>query len=491
MSLRLNTIASRLTLMNVLVTGVALLLAFASFLAYDALTIRNDLAHQLRTEAAILGANTVSALQFEDRKAATTTLAGLDGSSEVIWAVLLGNDGKMFAQYVRDGSDDEPEYKPLPMRAHEAQWEVEGNLLYGSRVMFDGRQVGTIYILAGMEKQAQDSRLYAFFAALVLLVCLGVALLLTSAFRRLLTDPLVGLARTAQVVRTRKDYGVRAKTSDRQDEVAVLERSFNEMLDDIQERDRALERSRVVLEETVQQRTAELSATNKELEAFSYTVAHDLRGPLEVMANIGYLLKEGYGPRLDDEGRMYVDELLGSTRKMSALIQDLLRLSRSSRATFHRELIDLSALVAGIGRQLAGAEPERNVELKVAGGLTVLGDAGLLGVAMENLLGNAWKYTSKEAAAKIEFGLVDGGKEGGKENVYFVRDNGAGFDPAYADRLFQPFQRLHIQSEFPGTGIGLTTVARIIARHGGRIWAEGNVQRGATFYFTVPYSGRG
>lgn len=478
--------------MNVLVTGVALLLAFASFVAYDALTFRNDLAYQLRTESTILGANTVSALQFEDRQAATTTLAGLDGSSEVIWAVLLGNDGKMFAQYVRDGSDDEPEYKPMPTHGNEAQWEVDGNLLYGSRIMFDGRQVGTIYILAGMEKQARDSKLYAAFAALVLLLCMGVALLLTSAFRRLLTDPLVGLAQIVQMVRTQKNFGVRARTTDRKDEVAVLERSFNEMLDDIQERDRALERSRVVLEETVEQRTAELSATNKELEAFSYTVAHDLRGPLETMANIGYLLKENLGPRLDEEGRLYVDQLLGSTQKMSALIQDLLRLSRSSRATFHRELIDLSELVAKIGRQLALAEPERQVELKVAGGLTVLGDEGLLCVAMENLVGNAWKYTSKEAAAKIEFGMVDGGaNEAGKQTVYFVRDNGAGFDPAYADRLFQPFQRLHVQSEFPGTGIGLTTVERIITRHGGKIWAEGNVHRGATFYFTVPYSRRG
>ena len=477
--------------MNVLVTGVALLLAFASFVAYDAVSFRNDLAHQLQTESQILGANTVSALQFQDKEAATATLAGLDGSREVIWAVLLGRDGRMFAQYVRDGSDDEAEYKPLPAYRNEAQWVVDGNLLYGSRVMFDGRQVGTIYILAGMQDQAQRSRLYAAIAALVLLVCMGISLLLTSAFRRLLTEPLVGLAQTAQIVRTQKNYGVRAKTSDRKDEVAVLERSFNEMLDDLQERDRALEESRAVLEETVQKRTAELSATNQELEAFSYTVAHDLRGPLETMANIGYLLKESYGPRLDDEGRMYLDALMGSTRKMSALIQDLLRLSRSSRATFHGELLDLSQLVAGIGRQLAAAEPERHVELKVGEGVMVFGDAGLLCVAMENLLGNAWKYTSKEALAKIEFGVVDGGvKDAVGPPVYFLRDNGAGFDPAYADRLFQPFQRLHVQSEFPGTGIGLTTVARIISRHGGKIWAEGNVHRGATFFFTIPYAGR-
>jgi len=244
-----------------------------------------------------------------------------------------------------------------------------------------------------------------------------------------------------------------------------------------------LEKSRTVLEERVQQRTSELSAANRELEAFSYTVAHDLRGPLDTIGNIGFLLKDTYGENLDSEGRAFLDQLLSGTRKMSVLIHDLLNLSRSSRQEFRREMIDLSTMARSITRGLEVAEPERKVEVTIAPGASVLADSGLLCVVMENLLGNAWKYTSKMPRAMIEFGSsdIDG------ETVFFVRDNGAGFDPMYADRLFQPFQRLHVQNDFPGTGVGLATVQRIISRHGGRIWAESSVGKGATFYFTVPY----
>jgi light-regulated signal transduction histidine kinase (bacteriophytochrome) len=248
-------------------------------------------------------------------------------------------------------------------------------------------------------------------------------------------------------------------------------------------RDKQLEQSKMLLEERVQQRTAELSEANRELEAFSYTVAHDLRGPLDNIGNIGFLLQEAYGDRLDADGRRFLDELMSGTRKMSTLIKDLLNLSRANRQAFHGQIIDLSGMANSILENLKAAEPERHVQISVAPGLMVLGDDGLLCVAMENLIGNAWKYTSKRADARIEFGHM----ESAGETVFFVRDNGAGFDPTYSDRLFQPFQRLHVQSDFPGTGVGLATVTRIIARHEGRIWAESGIGKGATFYFTVPY----
>lgn len=482
-----RSIAGRLTLLNVLVSGIALLLAFASFVAYDALSFQHDLRDRLRTEAQILGANTVAALQFQDQQAATATLAALHGSPEVRWAVVLGPDQRQFAVYLRDPAAGEPTYKPMPASGSDAHWRVGPNLLYGSRILFQGRLLGTIYLLASMDAQTQRARLYAAIAALVLMLCMGIALLLTSAFRRLLTDPLIALAQTAQTVRRQKDFGLRATPSDRRDEVAVLVRSFNDMLDAIQQRDRALETSRTVLEDTVQQRTAELSAANKELEAFSYTVAHDLRGPLETMANIGYLLEQDFSPQLGEEGREFLRQLRRSTRKMSSLVQDLLKLSRSSREPLHRQLVDLSETARGILRQLALSDPTRSVDLRIADDATVFADTGLLCVALENLLGNAWKYTSRQPAATIEFGRLNSPLGHPGETVFFVRDNGAGFDPAYADRLFHPFQRLHVQADFPGTGIGLTTVSRIIKRHGGSIWAEGTPHHGATFYFTVPY----
>jgi signal transduction histidine kinase len=479
-----NSISARLKLMNIFVSGIAMLLAFASFLAYDMVAFQRDLVHTLHTETQIIGANMVSALLFEDHEAAATTLSALRGSPEVISAVVLGMDGNPFANYVRGRGIPDLKVQPMPPHQDDAHWANGNDLLYGSRIVFKGEQVGTIYILAQTEALALRSRHYALIAALVLALCMIVAVLLTSTYRGMLTDPLIGLAQTAQIVRSKKDYTVRARVSKKADELALLVRSFNEMLDDIQERDKALEQSRADLEERVQQRTAELSATNKELEAFSYTVAHDLRGPLDTIGNIGFLLKEEYGKDLDAEGQNFINELLGSTKKMSALIQDLLNLSRASRTAFHREIVDLSKMAGTTLENLQGAEPERNVQTSIVAGAIVVADDGLMCVVMENLLGNAWKYTSKQATAKIEFGSM----ELNGETVFFVRDNGAGFDPAYADRLFQPFQRLHVQNEFPGTGIGLATVYRIITRHGGRIWAEGSVGNGATFFFTIPYT---
>jgi len=480
---KINSISARLKLMNVFVSGSALLLAFASFLAYDTMAFERDLLHTQQTEAQLIGANTVTALKYDDPQSATETLSALKGSPEVVSAVVVGLDGVLFAGYQRDPGGPPMQIKPMPKGSNDAHWKEGTELLYGSAIIYKGERVGTIYILAKPQALGQRSRHYALIAALVLLLCMIAALLLTSTFRSMLTEPLIGLARTAQIVRDEKDYTVRAKAPERDDELALLVKSFNEMLDDIQERDKELEKSRAVLEERVQQRTSELSAANRELEAFSYTVAHDLRGPLDTIGNIGFLLKETYGENMDREGREFLEQLLSGTRKMSVLIHDLLNLSRSSRQEFRREMIDLSAMARSIIQGLETAEPERKVEVTIVPGASVLADSGLLCVVMENLLGNAWKYTSKLPRAMIEFGS---GEMSG-ETVFFVRDNGAGFDPTYADRLFQPFQRLHVQSDFPGTGVGLATVQRIINRHGGKVWAESSVGKGATFYFTVPY----
>ncbi len=230
------------------------------------------------------------------------------------------------------------------------------------------------------------------------------------------------------------------------------------------------------------ERTSELTATNKELEAFSYSVAHDLRGPLDVIGNIGFLLQHSPDLPADEAIQKLLGELQLGTRKMAALIDDLLNLSRSTRAGLHSAPINLSEMASAIARKLHDSEPHRKVRFKIDPGSKVIADETLMGVVLENLLRNAWKYTSRREDATIQFGMI----AGENECIYFVRDNGAGFDPRLADRLFQPFQRLHTNSEFPGTGIGLATVQRIVARHGGGVWAEGDVGRGATFYFTLP-----
>jgi light-regulated signal transduction histidine kinase (bacteriophytochrome) len=235
------------------------------------------------------------------------------------------------------------------------------------------------------------------------------------------------------------------------------------------------------LNEDLQRRVAELAAVNKELEAFSYSVSHDLRAPLRSIDGFSQALLEEYGDVLTGDGADYLRRVRAATQRMGELIDDLLNLSRVTRREMRREPVDLSALARMILAQLAKGDPGRHVEVHVADGLVAWGDPHLLRLALENLLGNAWKFTGKQPAARVEFGMTS---ENGA-SAYFVRDNGVGFDMAYSYKLFGAFQRLHAMTEFPGTGIGLATVQRVINRHGGRVWADAALGTGATFYFTL------
>jgi signal transduction histidine kinase len=226
---------------------------------------------------------------------------------------------------------------------------------------------------------------------------------------------------------------------------------------------------------------ADLEQKNHELETFSYTVSHDLRAPLRRIESFGRALAETQAERLDDEGRRYLARIRSCSQEMAQLIDDVLYLSRVARAELRRQEVDLSALAHAIVERLREGDGDRQVDVRIRPGLVAEGDGQLLRIALENLLENAWKFTSRQPEPRIELGVTH--LPG--EPAFFVRDNGAGFDMSYAERLFTPFQRLHLSTEFPGTGIGLATVQRIVYRHGGRIWAEGSVGQGATFHFTL------
>lgn len=257
-----------------------------------------------------------------------------------------------------------------------------------------------------------------------------------------------------------------------------ISRPYDLLFRGLKDSERRLERQARELAEA----NANLTAVNAELEAFNYSVSHDLQSPLRSIDGFSYIVLNEYGDKLDSRVKEYLQQVRSSAKNMSQLIEALLGLSRVRRREIHPGAVDLSKIVGDAAARFQAQEPGRRVEWQIADGLNARGDPGLLSAALENLVGNAWKYTGKREHARIEFGVME--KE--EQPAYFVRDNGVGFNQVDAVKLFTPFARLHSASDFPGTGIGLATVQRIIQRHGGKVWAEGEPDKGATFYFTLP-----
>jgi len=334
--------------------------------------------------------------------------------------------------------------------------------------------------------KATEAQRVASNLTVILMIALGITITTSSLLiTRSISKPLDKLTKGTKIIGTGDlEHKVEVKNKD---ELGQLAAAFNKMTESLKtitasrdELDREVTERKQAEEEVLKANT-ELTAVNKELEAFAYSVSHDLRAPLRSIDGFSQALIEDYSDKLDEQGKDYLQRVRSATQRMGVLIDDLLKLSRVTRSEMRRETIDLSALAQSIADELQETQPERQVDFVIAPGLTTSGDSQLLHQLMENLLGNAWKFTGKHPRAKIEFGVT---QVNGKE-TFFVRDDGAGFDMTYADKLFSVFQRLHKQEEFPGTGVGLATVQRIAHRHGGQVWAEGEVGKGATFYFTL------
>ena len=498
--LPMRSIRHKLFVGVLLTTVSALLISGLIMVIYDLRDYRARLIEDLTTQSNLLGLSSASALQFNDASVATHSLASLKARPQILEAAIYDTKGKLFATYI--GSENAKEN--FPQLAEMDGYRIDGNRIVIFQRIIDRNEIlGTIYLKADYPVY-QRAWQYASIVLAVALLALLISMLLSLWLQLRVAKPILQISNLARKIIEQRDFSLRASsTSD--DEIGFLTTAFNDLLSEVESRSIALESSNqqlqqqiqerenasaeilrlnIQLEQRVTERTAELERANKELEAFSYSVSHDLRTPLRAIDGFSQALLEDYSERLDDVGRDYLSRVRAGAQRMGHLIDDLLKLARVSRADLHPEPIDLSEIAKKIVAELRDNNRQRsvNVSVNITSGMNVYGDAQLLRIALENLLNNAWKYTGKRAEAYIEFGM----RTHNGEACYFVEDNGAGFDMTYANKLFGAFQRLHDAKEFPGTGVGLATVQRIIHRHGGHIWAEAVVDQGSVFYFTLP-----
>jgi signal transduction histidine kinase len=477
-----SPISRKLTWVLMLVSAVVLLVACLSFFVYDFYTFKVGVTRNLSVQGNIIASNTTSALAFDDVRAAEITLSALKNSPRIFYAGIFKPDGHLFADYRRSPDVRQQPLPSLPPGGTQIHWLGDPQVVSVDSIELDGKVVGFVSLRSDLQSLTDRIKGFAAITVAIFLLCVVTVLLLSRGAQHVITQPVVRLAETVRIVSRERNYSIRAAmTSGSEDELTVLVSAFNEMLAEIQQRDTALLQAHDELEQKVLERTAQLATANKELEAFSYSVSHDLRAPLRSIDGFSLALLEDCSDSLNSVGKQHLQRIRAAAQRMSTLIDELLNLARVARSEIRWGAVDLSTLSRSIAEELKTTEPGRDVRFLIADGAVVKGDSELLRVAMENMLNNAWKYTSAHSTARIEFGWS---QQDGK-TVYFVRDDGAGFDPRYASRLFGAFQRLHSIQEFSGTGIGLATVQRIIHRHGGEIWAEGAVEKGATFYFIL------
>ncbi len=491
-------IKRKLTAILLLISGLVLLLTSAAFVTYEVMAFRQTTLKNLSTLGRVIAANSTASLAFANEADATEILSALRAEPHVVAAGLYDRDRRLFARYPVDLPGD-----ALPAAPEGDGYRFEGGYVIGLEPVAEvgNPRLGTLYLKSDMKALTRTVRLSAAIAAGVMAVSLLAAYLLAALLQGRISQPILALAETARAISTRQDYSVRARKLG-EDELGTLTDAFNQMLGRIEDQDGALRASEeevrryaTGLEQRVAERTheleernealrrnaAELLAANQELDAFAYSVSHDLRAPLRSIDGFSHVLLEDYAAQLDEAGRDSLRRVRAASQRMGTLIDDLLNLARVTRAEIRTETVDLSRMARDIAAELQRTDAARRVEFVIAPGLKARADPPLLRVVLENLLRNSWKYTAKQPRPRVEVGSVEA--NGGR--AFMVRDNGAGFDMKYMDKLFGVFQRLHSATDFEGTGVGLATVRRIITRHGGRIWAEGAVDQGATFYFTL------
>lgn len=478
-------IRQKLMLIALVTTGGALLLAGAALIYFDRVRFESEMENELLTLADIVAGNSTAALSFQDPNDATDVLRALEPQESIIAAAIYDSEGGLFARYDRGGNGDVP-LRPAP----DGPYLKAGALEVFRKVELQGDRIGTVFLRSNLDELKDRFKAQAVTVGTVFLASGLMALLLSSGLQRLISRPILDLAGTARAVSERQDYSIRARKRSA-DELGRLVDAFNEMLDQIQERDTELLRAKEDLEERVRDRTRELERrneelhqSNKELDDFAYIASHDLKEPLRGIHNFSSFLIEDYAGKLDDEGRSKLETLMRLTRRMETLIDSLLQFSRLGRVDLAIDQVDLNETVAEVLESLSITLKESGTEVRVPRKLpTVRADRARVGEIFYNLVVNAVKYNDKPEKW-IEIGAIEDGE--GQPPVFYVRDNGIGIAEKHHDSVFRIFKRLHGRDKFGGgTGAGLTIAKKIVERHHGRIWLDSSAGEGTTFYFTL------
>ena len=472
-------IHKKLMLIIMSVTISTLLIASTVLLIYDINQMKNDASNELTNTARLLGNRSSAALIFEDQSLAKENLLALQELPHINFGCIFQADGFLFANYFAKNRvlNQCPENPDI----YESQVMFTTDFVHLMFPIKDNlKTIGYIYLNSDLDSITQRINQHIYLN-IGLLIFIGLlAFLLSRKLQQFILKPLNDVANVAMLIEKKKDYSRRAPMN-YTDEIGQFGQAFNAMLDTIESQNKELLESKNNLEILVKNRTLELESANRELESFSYSVSHDLKAPLRSITGFSQVIQQDYADILDDEGKDLLNRVVGNTRRMSELIDDLLELSRLGRKELEIQSVDFDTLTQGVTKSFLDRYPDRKVDINFQRLGNVMADPGLIKIVMENLLGNAWKYTSKKPHASIKIGKY---LENG-ETVFFVEDDGAGFDMQYSDKLFGAFQRLHKPQEFEGTGIGLATVQRIVKRHGGRVWANSELNQGTTFCFTI------
>src|SRR6266849_452969 len=493
------SITKRLTRMNVLVSGAALLMACAAFVTYDWITSREAMVHNLSIQAQIAGSNSVSALLFNDPQAAENTLSALKAAPNIVSAGIYTLDGAPFAMYWRDGSGQILTLPPILSGQTEAHWFKVGQLIVVHTIVFQGKPTGTVYIRSDLHEMSHRLKRYAGIAATVLLASLIAAFFVASVFQRAVAEPIVHLATIAGTVSRDKDYSVRATSTGNRDEPDILIQAFNEMLGQIQEREGALQEAHRDLEQRVQARTAQLAAANKELELqnreveratqlksqFLASMSHELRTPLNAIIGFSDLLAEKTAGHLTDKQGRFVGHVRDGARHLLQLINDILDLSKieSGLLELRRESFSVSEAmpeVLSVIRPLAMAKKIRIEHAEET--FSVSADRVRFKQILYNLLSNALKFTPEGGRVRVE------GSSNGSLVCISVSDTGVGIRPEDQQLIFEEFRQAgeSTRGVKEGTGLGLAITKRLVERQGGTIRVTSELGKGSCFSFTLP-----